>query len=52
VEEFCNAMGLSCDGYEDYMMALFSIIDADRDVSGVELLLDVSEKSGNRDTVN
>lgn len=45
-------MGLSCDGYEDYIVALFSIIDADRDVSGVELVLDVSEKSGNRDAAN
>lgn len=41
-------MGLSCDGREEEMMVLFSAIEAKRDVRGVETVLDVSEKSGNR----
>jgi hypothetical protein len=46
--KFCHIVGLSCDGFEDQLMALFTSIEADQPQSGVGSVIDLREKSGNK----
>ena len=48
VKDLCYALGLSYDGHEEEMMALFSDIEAKRDVRRAEAVIYAIEKSGNR----
>jgi len=45
---FCHVVGLSCEGFENQLMALFAAIEASRPQSDVGSLPDLSGKSGNR----
>jgi len=43
-----HVVGLSCEGFEDQLMALFTTIEASRPQSGVGSVTDLSGKFGNR----
>jgi hypothetical protein len=47
IKYFCHVVGLSCEGFEDKLMALFTAIEASRPQSWVGSVTDLSGKSGN-----
>jgi hypothetical protein len=50
VMEFCHVVGLSCDGLEDKLVALFTDIEATRAQCGAGIINDLSGRMGNRGT--
>jgi hypothetical protein len=46
--KFCHVVGLSCAGYEDKLIALFTTIEANRSHNGVGHVTDLSAKFRNR----
>jgi hypothetical protein len=48
VKKNCHVVGLSCEGFGDQLLALFTVIEASQHQRGVDSVPDLSEKSGNK----
>lgn len=48
VKSFCYAVGLSCEGFKDQMLALFSAIEASRHQNGLVSVPDVCFRTTNK----
>lgn len=48
VKSFCHAVGLSCEGFKDQMLALFSAIEASRHQNGLVSVPDVCFRTTNK----